>query len=339
MVSSNSEAEGRHVHDDGDLFSDGKTDSDISDSYQMLLGTEGDRGKKSMVVVGSEESICGGVGRGKAAADPILLRLVVVEAKGGSEFPFLLERDEDLDVRGLPKEVEPNICVVSKGDSDVLGKQERVLEVRIDQVDGSVGMLDCGPFECGPIESHENPFEVLGDQGEVGLAHDPTGVCVEQFVSTQCCVPGGHLICDVAGEIIRENGGVVLSDVSSSSQGVTKEIGNKYKKKKNSRNSKSDFRPLIPTIGTPLSRKIAMKAARRRQQDGCSTKAGSSKRALISYDMEDVSPEIDLHVELPIQRSGIDLLVDNSGVFVPDSISVSEGGSIDKEGEASGFHF
>jgi hypothetical protein len=129
-------------------------------------------------------------------------------------------------------------------------------------------------------------------------------------------------------------GGVVYSDVSESSSqdSEEKEVDLKSKKKNKVKKKHNHSRPQVPPPGTPTFKKLAMamEASGKRRKAAGQLKPGNQPPSQPIPMAEDV-PGIDLHVALPMPRSGIDDLIDDDGEVVPDSALMLGGGFINEE--------
>ncbi|MCH79505.1 hypothetical protein A2U01_0000255 [Trifolium medium] len=339
-VSCNSEAEGWHGQED-DLFSDGRSDSDKSESYQILLDVEGGCRIKSVVgvetaaVLGSKDGVDAGflprkdplvvMVKEKVSGVHTLSSLVGTEEGESPLIPSNVEKGELLEGRGNICSVGPTACQISKGEGDVDGVGQDEREVVLDSLEVVKDHVFLGDaFGCVDVYKRQALSSACEDQHN-GIQNSNPGIGETRDLG--------------AGFLIEEGGAqgvVVTSDVSSSSHDVSKQTQKSHKIRRCVRKTQSYYRPLIPLPGSSLFRKIALSrkaAGKRRMEGGPSKEMGSSQPSSTAL-REEEQPEIGLQDAIPIPNSGINFLFDNEGEVVPDSISATEDGLLRKEEEA-----
>ncbi|WJX32591.1 hypothetical protein P8452_20896 [Trifolium repens] len=243
---SNSDEEVWHG-DDGDLFFDGKTDSDRSDSYQQLLDLEKNGRKKSIEVTELAAVIATTKGeRVTVCHTQPLVEVIVREGMSDSQslggqveaqkddctqVSSNVDKRETLEVRGFVCGVGPDPVPCEKGGGDVsVGGERRVDNPFV--MEGNDQVVLCG-------DNRWNPFVDPVDEGERNMGrpmceeaqhdyHVPTA-CEEEGVGvTKCGGVYGVVVSNAReeeGVELRKNGGahgvVVYSDVSGSSQSTS----------------------------------------------------------------------------------------------------------------------
>jgi hypothetical protein len=310
---SNSDEEVWH-EDDGDLFFDGKTDSDRSDSYQQLLDLEKNGRKKSFEVTELAAVIATTKGEGVTVCHTQPLVEVIVregmsdsQSLGGqveaqkddcTQVSSNVDKRETLEVRGFVCGVGPDPVPCEKGGGDVsVGGERRVDNSFV--MEGNDQVVLCG-------DNRWNPFVDPVDEGERNMGrpmceeaqHDypvPTA-CEEEGVGvTKCGGVYGVVVSNAReeeGVELRKNGGahgvVVYSDVSGSSQSTSTGKHNQIKKR-DQVPKKHSFcsRPPIPLIGTPMFRKMALVL----EASGKLRKEGSSVIITRSPSEDDPAPQ------------------------------------------------
>ncbi|MCH86174.1 hypothetical protein A2U01_0007028, partial [Trifolium medium] len=368
-VSSNSDAVGWQGVEE-DLFSDGRSDSDKSVSYQLLLQVERESGLKSMGGAASVE--VSDVKEGVDVADnpkhvPVEVfvgesvtevqtatRHVEVEGERCLQFPTVLESRECMDVRGFEFVEGPMVCLTKKNDGDVSDLQEGDLDLASLKVGIDIGLENGGVINGGPNIVHWNPFVEVEANMEVGLQLGPAGGCCQEREGGVFPHPvgacedqaGGGVVfdsCEVGaraqeGGCFNEDGGVhrlgVSSDVSTSSLGDSNVLKKRIKKCNRARKPHNISLPLIPPSEAPMFRKLALalKSAGKRRKVADPAILVPMCQASTSAAEVGVAPGIDV---LPILGSGIDLLLDKEGDLAPDSFSATEEGRFRKEDEAN----
>jgi hypothetical protein len=337
-VSSNSEAAGWQGHD-GDLFSDGKTDSDKSDSYQLLLEEERN-------------------GRRKSAGVPVSVEVnVSVDGVENASYPMQslpLEKVSEGQVVGRQDEAEKGYSLQAL---DGLDKRETV-EVRrfvvgvgpeVAQLAGEDGDVSCWGEKR--VESTDQVGEGGTNSGNIVVDLEDAGLGLPSCEEAQV---GIHVEASREEEEVgvRELGGthgvVVVSDVSESTQDSSKGVSNLNKNKNKkfpSKKTMNNSRPPIPPIGTPKFRQIAMalESSGRRRKDGRPSNLNTPSQASIlstpevHTDSQRPPQYTDFNIEvvLPFHGSDINDLVDDDGLVVPDSISATEETRFQQEEEAA----
>jgi hypothetical protein len=302
-------------HDDGDLFSDGKTDSDKSESYKVILDLEKNDNSKGVeeaestagTGVRSEEEVA--VCLTQSPVEVIVLENVSADqAKGGqieaengksSHAPMVVDNVETLGIRGIADGVGSGGSLSPEKDGDVSSVEER------EAVSNSLE----GGFEHVERELSGSVLEAGAphvEAGSIGLYVGPSALTLKPLVEDEYQVEvdpnlhGNHLVeaqsvtlahvetCPLEPSIVeleegRVNGGViggtVYSDVSeSSSQDSVIDVELKTKKKKHVKKKQNHSRPPVPPPGTPTFQKLAlaMEASGKRRKAGGSAKAASS---------------------------------------------------------------
>ncbi|GAU50749.1 hypothetical protein TSUD_191130 [Trifolium subterraneum] len=327
-----------------DVFSDGSTDNDNSESLQMIVDFQGKGVNK---LIGVEEP--------EAVADPKVRQGVInfscqptfeeMVGESVSEVPGLKRQegelvvcskgitcvedvDELLEVRGINEGVEPSgsFLACCEDEVSVVGdtaEEVGPLDAVLNQVSGSSAPHTGGPnsLHWNPFVDHDGPLE-LGyvEQWELGQVH-----CGEKSRVQEDVLAG------VGGTV---HGGdqrvVVHSDLSSSSNELLKKDGLSPKKRVLRRHShKKNVRPVLPYAGASIHRLQTMaKLANGRRRKEQQVVKGAAKKGLRrsevahagvgvcnsgSIEMEDEPPAINLQVVLPIPSSGINHLIDRNG--------------------------
>ncbi|GAU32470.1 hypothetical protein TSUD_64200 [Trifolium subterraneum] len=345
--------------DDGDLFSDGRTDSDRSESAQLLLDLQRKESDGSLEVTGEKV--------GGSAVDLLgqpFLKVTITEKE--ADFPTSKIHVEK--VRGGG--VEPTNEVLPSGGvvgtevdlSFLLQQEERMLvekeqpfvPVEVGSVSFKNGSLPwdvSGPF-VGPCLNQEIPRDAAVDQFVLGLNLSTQPVSVSGPAEAQREVVENRCV-DVADEgvIVRE----VTFDLSeSSSFGVSSlPKGKSTKVRKSKKIISNGDRPPVQQGGYSLFPKLALlrRPTGRRSKEAKPSKSSSRSRRsgappqpnpLVSQPEQLGSssaqrrierPGIDLQVVLPLPPSGLIHLVDEEGVSVSDYGSASDGVDSTKIGD------
>ncbi|MCH82424.1 hypothetical protein A2U01_0003230 [Trifolium medium] len=352
--------------DDGDLFSDGRTDSDKSESYQLLLGVEGKVKDGVSAVAGLKEGskvdnlqgqLCLEMMVGEKESEKYSPKGHVEGLEGCDEENFSCEVEGGgFEVRGTDVVVGPEedfSFLLGKENVLPVEKEQSFLPVEVGPVVTEAFVLplvDVGPV--GPQVPHWNPFVEVEDQGELGQCSIPA-VTVEGRRMAQ-----EEQIINISSDevdIRRVKGVEVLSEISeSSSSSEILYVKGKVTKKKSSKKvaQNGSGRQSVQQVGLPMFRKLAMslKSAGKRKKDANTVMDGSINRHTVgrscSGSQQPVPPEltschrtveqpgIDLQVVLPLPPTGINHLVDDDGASVPASFSATEGVCAIREDEA-----
>jgi hypothetical protein len=272
---------------------------------------------------------------------------------------MVVDKVETLGIRGIADGVGSGVSLPTEKDGDVSSVEER--EAVSNSLEGGFEHVE-RELSGSVLEAGAPHVEA----GSIGLYVGPCALTLKPLVEDEYQVEvdpnlhGNHLVeaqsvtlahvetcplepSNVELEEGRVNGGViggtVYSDVSeSSSQESILDAELKTKKKKHVKKKQNHSRPPVPPPGTPTFQKLAlaMETSGKRRKAGGSAKVTSSSQPISQPAPlgEDI-PGIDLHVVLPVPsavvtvpRSGIDVLIDDDGEFVPDSAPLPGGGVI-----------
>jgi hypothetical protein len=317
--------------EDNDLFSDGRSDSDGSESCQVLskIHKEGNK-HASMLAVENE-----GLGKvdlqgqnfvevsvGERETDgPIYGGQVEGGGEELSQIPSCDEVGERCVVRGTVVGQDDISNIVQKVVTECVGEEvERGDEAEVGPVIGEVGS---GNGLIGPNTTLWNPFL---DCEDLEVA-DPSPILVQVCESDRQWVFCG----DVEAEGIGANSVVRLSQISESSTEPPQQVEarNCIRNAKKSGIPKCKHPP-PPLLGIPkfCQLEMAVKASGKRRKEAGSMKQGNDVSADTnsSSNGNDENPGIDLQVVLPTPSSGVNLLVDQDGGSV--HVSVSNSGDV-----------
>ncbi|WJX76281.1 hypothetical protein P8452_59720 [Trifolium repens] len=343
--------EGAWREADGDLFSDGKTESESSETYQALLGLEQKGGKQVTEVVGTKE----GIGNVDLPSQNFSELMVGEKKSGGLMTANHVEGEREGDTQ-IP------ICDGVCGKYAILcsdvGPTNENSNCSLHEEVGLSGekQQECGACEgvmvgpdvledkgvtgpIGPQPVSWNPFVDQVDQ-KVQEIHQAQLTCVEnmdQVVQAESeleadDVEGNEVEGnDVADLEDREEGfvepygvkGVTrISQLSESSIDSVEENEMLLPRKIVKKGNHSSVRPIPPQLGVPkfcqLAAALKSTGRRRKHKEG----DPPSTVAQLSSQPNHVSGEFqdfDLHVVLPLPSSGIHLVVNNDGDPVPET--------------------
>jgi hypothetical protein len=340
---SNSNSGGEHGwrSDDRDLFDDGRSDSDGSDSCKSLLGLQeggkkqtevmaGDKGGTSNIDPQSQNFMKGNVG--EILSDvPIADGYVEVVGKDTLLIPSYEDGVSVSEIRGQvvgPVFVSPPNSNFETLVNDTLASH--VMESVPLEVIHPVGPI-------GPSGSHWNPFVEMMDRETRGLESNGVPVLHDGEEGVQLIQAGSLAVVDV--EKVLGNDVVRLSQLSESSVDSSQELGTHTKTRNSKKGLHNPVRPISPMIGVPKFRQLelTLKVAGRRQKenvkgssssDDCSTEVAIVPPPLAPalVPLVSVNPISQLDTETrsvsnlgavtPVPNSGLNLLLDNGGGFI-----------------------
>jgi hypothetical protein len=314
--------------DDEDVFSDGRSDSDGSESDKALLGLqEVDKRNQTVIVAGDK----GGVENIDSQSQNYIPRNV------GE-----IMSDAPVEEEHVAEEGESNpqipICEVAVD----------VREIRGEEVGAAVTFTNLKRQACEVLVSGSDSIQedqCVGPGGpEVEVqnseAVDSHPICSKNNGGVQEVQDLAEGVADVEG------GGIVrLSQLSESSSEPSQSLGGQNCHRNSKKGSNHGGRPIPPMLGIPKFRQLelTLKAAGRKRKEGnkelnevnvLSSGSVQAESVMAPISEGEASPGIDLHVELPFIDSGLNCVVDSGGGFVPDSNLEEEVNVITKEEEA-----
>jgi hypothetical protein len=330
--------------DDGDLFSDGRSDSEGSASYNVLLGLQEEvRQQPASVIdviegirnIDSQSQSDGVMMVGESVSgEPTLEEHVEEGGECFSLIPSGIGVVEQIEVRGVfvePVADHSNILV-----------EERALLENTEHLGDDV-VHSAGPFEldrvvrpvepiCAPwnpvTEPEVNISRAQKQNSVDGCEEQREGVQKQQEVGIEVAANGG--LC--GDDVVR------ISQLSESSGDSMPDRGGRSRKKNPKGGPYNSPRPIPPLIGIPKCRQLemSMKVAGRRLKEVVKNNqsiAPTPTQHLQQQGEADV-PAIDLEVVLPMPNYGLNLLFDNEGGFIPESSSETGGAEDPKVEEA-----
>ncbi|KAK2413385.1 zinc finger CCCH domain-containing protein [Trifolium repens] len=321
---------------DGDVFSEGRTDSERSESEEVLSAVAGDnRGIRNVDMHGQPSSVM--KIKERETGHPIEKGHVEGEGEGYTQIP-------SEEVVGERPGV-PGVVVGPADDNSKIPNEVSVLPVEKDQEGGPqlVGHVEegrcVGPF--GPLDSQDN-IVLVGETQEVDAGIQIQS-CEDPILSQEVQIDTEEVedLDDVEVNTVKE-GTTRYSQISESHHETLPDT-NKRKGKRNSR-------PIPPQIGVPKFCQLAnslieagkrkKEGSRKKVREGSGVSEGGANCDLLSphssastQEEEELSA-IGLQVVLPMPPSGINLIVDSNGDEVSDSISDTQR-VVDKEEEAT----
>ncbi|KAK2429449.1 hypothetical protein QL285_027887 [Trifolium repens] len=359
---SNSNSGGEHGWrgDDRDLFDDGRSDSDGSDSCKSLLGLQeggkkqtevmaGDKGGTSNIDPQSQNFMKGNVG--EILSDvPIADGYVEVVGKDTLLIPSYEDGVGVSEIRGQvvgPVFVSPPNSNFETLVNDTLASH--VMESVPLEVIHPVGPI-------GPSGSHWNPFVEMMDRETRALESNGVPVLHDEEEGVQLIQAGSLAVVEV--EKVLDNGVVRLSQLSESSVDSSQELGTHTKTRNSKKGLHNPVRPIPPMIGVPKFRQLelTLKAAGRRQKENGKGSSSSDDCSLevamvpplpapTLEPLVSVNPLPQLDTEMrtvsnlvavtPVPNSGLNLLLDNGGGFILEPTMEEADIGISKEDEAT----
>jgi hypothetical protein len=339
MERSNSNSGDNHgwKGEDGDLFSDGRSESDGSEPYNSLLGLQqveklvsvkrpGAKKGTGNIDLGSQNLSEGNVGESFTVV-PIQKGNVMEEGELVAHIPICEEVGEVNSVRGVegeqkvgPSNISNQVGVLAEG-----------------HVRGEPGSMESGsrsgPF--GPNAHLWNPFVDGEAQVNKALVNSPIICGLSSTEEGQTAREGTLVECDVEG-----GGAMAVGRFSQLSESSSESLQGKGGQ--NRRNTKKNSRIAPPMIGVPKFRQLeqSLKAAGRKRKEVGKKITGGGSITDIVFEQQTEEPiqeegSVDRQAELPLEDSGLNHLFDNEGGFIPESIAEDEGDAVPKDIEAN----
>jgi hypothetical protein len=323
--------------DENDLFSDGKSDSDVSESCHALLGrqpegklqygvdTESNRGIENIDF--DSQGMCDGNVGESLSATPIADGHVEEGGEELTQIPSSVVGVEACVVRGegVGQDVEnsnilPLVCVEM---AERVGEDSQVLAT-------GVGPVGPGPNWNSPFDAGVQPCSNLGQSIVECTQQLEDGVRIEDPLCLVTVERGG------ASNTVR------FSQISEDSSDLPQEGGEHIQSRKSKKATQGPSRLPPPMLGIPKFRQLelSLKAAGARRQKEGVVKQHRPIDPPISEDPPVPIPSnhqarsFDLHVVLPMPSSGIHHVLDDDGGLIQQDNPDAARNGITKEKEA-----
>jgi hypothetical protein len=341
--------------EDPERFSDGQSDSDCSGQLENMLGKQVETITVQLAVTGTKERL--------GNIDPKsqnLLEVMVGESLSGNPMEDLHVVEEGECLAQLLCGEEASVEISVRGaelgpavsQQNVLQK-ECVGPVVVDHVDD---FLTGDPYVAveevrdsfGPVGPPDGYVELLGEQEaqeERGVGSNNVGeeTGLVQLDRAQETDEVESYVGEVEG-VVKNNEVIRISQLSENSSGSTHVIEAGNKKRNSRKDSHHHARLIPPLLGVPKFRQLEMAVnslgKRRKEVSRSISQSGDGiegqrqlQEPLTSTASEEISA-IDLQVVLPMPTSGINLIVNNDGAVLSDSLQGSGDDSARKIEEA-----